>query len=260
MTHKQCAPCLRAGSHYVENVRAALNKISPRSTEFADVIISFAEEVVNKGVARHYASEADNTFFHKERWENYVSSLYVRDGTLVEKLYSVAPKKRLTAAGKKKANTKGFVPKDKDWETYNGVVKPVIDRSGIALSATEKISIDKFNKYLQEASKHFTYSGDFLDQNTRKREAQAYIDDLQRAAKATTEVIQRRKALIHSRIIATRLAVNDKEKRGPSQDEWSLGTEQELDTSVNPSKILAALENTFGKDMYTSLLGEPSGK
>jgi hypothetical protein len=256
MSSKASGPCLRANSHHVENLTTALQKISPRSAIFADAIIELVSAIISKGVARQaLASEHMTPFINLDVWEEYISSLYVADSTLVEKLYPVATKKRLTREAKKKANTAGFQPRDKDYEPYTGVVKPEVDVSFVTLAADEKVAVKAVNAYLQRGSSGFSYAGDSKDQSARKKAALNYIGGLQTKAKAVTSVAQRRKGLVHARIVAARMENGDDARYAPSREEWDQHTQAEMKTE---HKVLAALFEAFGREFVVSLVGKPT--
>jgi hypothetical protein len=256
MNAKSVAPCLKSNRHHVDNMITALQKISPRSDIFGNTIMNIVNTIISSGVAKQVAaSESKHHFLDPEVWEAYVKTLYVSDSTLVEKLYPVATKKRLTRDAKKKANNPGFKARDKDYESYQGVVKPEIDVSRVTLAADEKIAVKAVNQYLQNAANEFKYSKADINQVSRKKEAIDYINALQTKAKAVTTVAQRRKGIVHARIVATRLANNDEERYAPSREEWDHETQNELNTE---HKVLDAIKQAFGAQFVISLIGQPT--
>jgi hypothetical protein len=256
MNAKSSAPCLKANRHHVENVITALHKISPRSDEFGNVVMTLINAIISAGVAKQVAAaDSMHHFLNPDVWEAYVSTLYVNDSTLVEKLYPIATKKRLTRDAKRKANTAGFRPRDKDYETYQGVVKPEIDVSRVTLAADEKIAVKAVNKHLQTAASAFTYSKTDFNQVSRKKEAMDFIGGLQSKAKAVTAVAQRRKGIVHARIVTARREDGDEDKYAPSREEWDLQTHNELEAG---HKVLDAIKEAFGAEFLASLVGMPT--
>jgi hypothetical protein len=253
MNTKSVAPCLKANQHHIDNVMTALNKISPRSDEFGLIVMKVVNVIISAGVAKQVAAaESMHHFLDPDVWETYISSLYVSDSTLVEKLFPVATKKRLTREAKKKANNPGFKPRDKDYETYQGVVKPEIDVSRVTLAADEKVAVKAINKHLQNSASGFEYQQNNFNQVNRKKAAMEYISRLQSKAKAVTAVAQRRKGLVHARIVSARSESGDEAKHAPSREEWDLQTQNELQSG---HKVLDAIREAFGDGFLASLVG-----
>jgi hypothetical protein len=209
---------------------------SGRASEYLLLALS---ELVNAMYSFYYKNEDKRPHMFR------VLSTYMISGSaLIERAFPIVVKRRLTVAAKAQASKrKNYKPKDKDYEQYKAVHKPLIDLKTARLKAEEHAMLAHLNKQLNVAGT-YVKSLPSCSAPSLYEKASAFISDISRDVAKVNRVLDSRKSKMHSFILQQRW-MRKYQTASPSVEQRA---EDRLDP-ISKEEWVYAFENLGSQDL-----------